>query len=52
MTIISTYKPGTIVNIEYDLIAKYILNMLSNFMESNKNLAEILKDSPYFNGGE
>ena len=51
VTIFKNYTRGTKVNIEYDIIAKYVANMLENWIGDEKKLKEILENSPYFNKG-
>ncbi len=51
MTIFKNYKKGHRVNIEYDIIAKYVSNMLESWMGTDKKLMELIENSPYFNKG-
>ncbi len=50
-TIFHTYSPGSIVNIEYDIIAKYVANTLEKMVGSDEKIKNIIENSPYFKGG-
>ncbi len=51
VTIFRNYRIGRKVNIEYDIIAKYVVNMLENWNNGDRRIADILNNSPYFNKG-
>ncbi len=51
VTIFKYYKPGTKVNIEYDIVAKYVAKMVEAWNNKDETIKEAIENSPYFNKG-